>query len=103
MPTLCILWQKLRLPRPFSSRMTCARRASLTCGCPRQNLVGLVPLALVLGELTEDLAIRFGEVVGGLLVRAAAAPACPWPPTPSASGCVLLGACASVRCLQSGP
>ena len=34
-----------------------------------QNLVGLVPLALVLGELTEDLAIRFGDVVGGLLVR----------------------------------
>ncbi|KAK9819368.1 hypothetical protein WJX81_004642 [Elliptochloris bilobata] len=31
------------------------------------NLLGLVPLALALGELTEDLAIRFGEVVGGLL------------------------------------
>ena len=39
--------------------------------CPRQNLLGLVPLALVLGELTEDLAVRFGEVVGGLLVRCA--------------------------------
>ena len=75
-------------------------RASLTCGCPRQNLVGLVPLALVLGELTEDLAIRFGEVVGGLLVRAAAAPACPWPRTLSASICALLCMCAIVCCLQ---
>lgn len=45
----------------------------------RQNLVGLVPLALVLGELTEDLAIRFGDVVGGLLVRTAAVPVHPGP------------------------
>ena len=36
------------------------------CHCA-QNIVGLVPLALVLGEVTEDLAIRFGDVVGGLL------------------------------------
>ena len=32
-----------------------------------QNLVGLIPLALLLGEVTEDLAIRLGETVGGLL------------------------------------
>lgn len=27
-----------------------------------------MPLALLLGEVTEDLAIRFGDVIGGLLV-----------------------------------
>ena len=32
-----------------------------------QNIVGLIPLALILGEITEDLALRFGDVVGGLL------------------------------------
>ena len=32
-----------------------------------QNIVGLVPLALILGEITEDLAVRFGPTVGGLL------------------------------------
>ena len=32
-----------------------------------QNFVALVPLALVLGEVTEDLAVRFGDTVGGLL------------------------------------
>lgn len=32
-----------------------------------QNLLGLVPLALLLGEVTEDLAIRLGETIGGLL------------------------------------
>lgn len=37
-----------------------------TCACP-QNFVALVPLALVLGEVTEDLAVRFGDTVGGLL------------------------------------
>lgn len=31
------------------------------------NLVGLIPLALLLGEVTEDLAIRLGETIGGLL------------------------------------
>ncbi|DBA98929.1 TPA: hypothetical protein ACH3X1_014674 [Trebouxia sp. C0004] len=31
------------------------------------NIVGLVPLALILGEITEDLAVRFGPTVGGLL------------------------------------
>ena len=32
-----------------------------------QNFVALIPLALVLGEVTEDLATRFGDVIGGLL------------------------------------
>lgn len=27
----------------------------------------MVPLALILGEVTEDLAVRFGDIVGGLL------------------------------------
>lgn len=31
------------------------------------NFVALIPLALVLGEVTEDLAMRFGQTVGGLL------------------------------------
>lgn len=31
------------------------------------NIVGLVPLALILGEITEDLAVRFGPTIGGLL------------------------------------
>ena len=31
------------------------------------NFVALIPLALLLGEVTEDLAVRFGDVVGGLL------------------------------------
>jgi len=32
-----------------------------------QNLCALIPLALLLGCVTEDLALRLGEVVGGLL------------------------------------
>ncbi|KAL6778899.1 CAX1 [Auxenochlorella protothecoides x Auxenochlorella symbiontica] len=31
------------------------------------NFLALVPLALLLGETTEDLAVRFGDTVGGLL------------------------------------
>ncbi|WIA16600.1 hypothetical protein OEZ85_013267 [Tetradesmus obliquus] len=31
------------------------------------NLCGLIPLALLLGEVTEDLALRLGETIGGLL------------------------------------
>ncbi len=31
------------------------------------NFLGLVPLALILGDVTEDLALRFGDVIGGLL------------------------------------
>lgn len=32
-----------------------------------QNFIALIPLALVLGEITEDLATRFGDIIGGLL------------------------------------
>jgi len=31
------------------------------------NVIAIVPLALLLGEITEDLAIRFGDVWGGLI------------------------------------
>lgn len=31
------------------------------------NLVSLIPLALILGDVTEDLAEHYGDVVGGLL------------------------------------
>ena len=48
-------------------------RIYMQCGldaeglCCLQNFVALIPLALVLGEVTEDLATRFGDVIGGLL------------------------------------
>jgi Ca2+/H+ antiporter len=35
--------------------------------CTMQNFAALVPLALLLGEVTEDLALRFGDTIGGLL------------------------------------
>jgi Ca2+:H+ antiporter len=31
------------------------------------NFMALIPLALILGEVTEDLAVRFGDSIGGLL------------------------------------
>ncbi|EFN54061.1 hypothetical protein CHLNCDRAFT_36262 [Chlorella variabilis] len=31
------------------------------------NFLSLIPLALFLGEVTEDLAVRFGDTIGGLL------------------------------------
>jgi hypothetical protein len=31
------------------------------------NFFALVPLALILGDITEDLAVRFGDTVGGLI------------------------------------
>jgi len=31
------------------------------------NFLALLPLALILGEITEDLAVRFGDTIGGLL------------------------------------
>lgn len=31
------------------------------------NFAALIPLALLLGEVTEDLAVRFGSTIGGLL------------------------------------
>lgn len=37
---------------------------SLFCS---QNFMALVPLALVLGDVTEDLALRLGPVAGGLV------------------------------------
>ena len=32
-----------------------------------QNFLALIPLALILGDITEDLALRFGDVIGGLI------------------------------------
>jgi Ca2+:H+ antiporter len=32
-----------------------------------QNFFALVPLALILGDVTEDMALRCGVVIGGLL------------------------------------
>lgn len=32
-----------------------------------QNFVGIIPLALILGDVTEDLALRCGDVIGGLV------------------------------------
>ena len=32
-----------------------------------QNFLGIIPLALILGDVTEDLALRSGEVIGGLV------------------------------------
>ena len=37
------------------------------CARGAQNFLALVPLALLLGEVTEDLALRFGDTIGGLL------------------------------------
>lgn len=31
------------------------------------NFITLIPLALILGDVTEDLALRFGETIGGLI------------------------------------
>lgn len=31
------------------------------------NFFAIIPLALILGDVTEDLASRFGNIVGGLL------------------------------------
>ena len=42
--------------------MSCIAVAALP-----QNFFALVPLALLLGDVTEDLAVRFGDTVGGLL------------------------------------
>lgn len=38
-----------------------------TCLLLPQNFLALIPLALLLGDVTEDLAVRFGDTVGGLL------------------------------------
>jgi Ca2+:H+ antiporter len=39
----------------------------LHLGHAAQNFLALIPLALILGDITEDLAERFGDTVGGLL------------------------------------
>ncbi len=54
--------------RGASGRTICAQPSSIrrAVACP-QNFLSLVPLALLLGEVTEDLAVRFGDTVGGLL------------------------------------
>lgn len=64
-PTACrpLLRPPCFLDSPFP--FVCA---SLPPPAPLQNLCGLIPLALLLGEVTEDLALRLGEVMGGLLV-----------------------------------
>lgn len=36
-------------------------------GPTMQNFLALIPLALILGDVTEDLAVRFGDVTGGLI------------------------------------
>jgi Ca2+:H+ antiporter len=43
--------------------------ATRTAPCRRvpQNFLALIPLALFLGEVTEDMAVRFGDTIGGLL------------------------------------
>ena len=56
----------VRLNRP------CKRKTSLIsvlkqCIVVLQNFLSLIPLALTLGDVTEDLALRFGDIVGGLL------------------------------------
>ena len=42
-------------------------KSHINCFVLLQNIIGLIPLALILGEITEDLAVRFGPTVGGLL------------------------------------
>jgi hypothetical protein len=32
-----------------------------------QNFVALIPLAMLLGDVTEDLSLRMGSIAGGLL------------------------------------
>ena len=55
---------------PLPSSLLCGGplfpQACFPCSLP-QNLVALIPLALLLGDITEDLAEHFGDVVGGLL------------------------------------
>ena len=43
------------------------RNSKVDSAAMLQNIVGLIPLALILGEITEDLAVRFGPTIGGLL------------------------------------
>ena len=52
------------LPRPTVSSASCLLLPALYA---LQNFLALIPLALFLGEVTEDLAVRFGDIIGGLL------------------------------------
>lgn len=44
-----------------------SQHQNAACVCALQNFLALIPLALLLGDVTEDLAVRFGDTVGGLL------------------------------------
>ena len=58
----------LTRPPAVCDRLSQTHQTLILClTCLLQNIVGLIPLALILGEITEDLALRFGDVVGGLL------------------------------------
>ena len=66
-PPNLVAW---RVETPLPSSLLCGGplfpHACFPCSLP-QNLVALIPLALLLGDITEDLAEHFGDVVGGLL------------------------------------
>ena len=53
--------------RPPPSFFLPAHLASSSSSSWLQNFLALIPLALTLGDVTEDLALRVGDVVGGLL------------------------------------
>ena len=50
---------------PCMDMQNARHRSNMTCTV--QNIVGLVPLAWLLGCTTEDLALRYGPVAGGLI------------------------------------
>jgi Ca2+/H+ antiporter len=53
-----------------TSASTCMHahiRAHTHTHTPVQNFMALVPLALILGDVTEDLSLRLGPVAGGLV------------------------------------
>lgn len=71
-PKLAPLWSLrsscVNAPGPVLPCPCCSPHpAPLLPGPLHQNFLALIPLALFLGEVTEDLALRFGDVVGGLL------------------------------------
>lgn len=60
-------WQSC-LALQASAPVCCAQRILYHPSTPTpQNFLALIPLALFLGEVTEDLAVRFGDIIGGLL------------------------------------
>ncbi len=61
-------WAGVRCRRSawWVARVIHAReRAFLRPTLDPQNMISLVPLALILGDVTEDLALRFGNIIGG--------------------------------------